>query len=117
MYSLTLGRATRRRDLVLKAAGAQTASTTETDVELGDSPAMNLALVVTAASGTSPTLNVTIEGSDDGTNWYTLGTFAQLTAAGTERKAFLTARYVRSRSTIAGTTPSFTYSVAGTFVR
>lgn len=41
-------------------------------------------LDVTAASGTSPTLDVTIQDTLDGTSWNTVGTFAQKVAAGRE---------------------------------
>lgn len=114
IFSQGLGRQLRRADVSLKAAGVETASTTGAGVELGDVATVNLELVITAASGTVPTLDVTIEGSNDATNWYTLGTFAQKTGVATERKAFPAAQHVRSRSTITGTTPSFTYSVTGT---
>lgn len=41
-------------------------------------------LNVTASGGTTPTLDVTIEDSVDGTTWNTIGTFAQLTTTGRE---------------------------------
>lgn len=70
-------------------------------------------LDVTAASGTSPTLNVVIEDTLDGTTWNAVGTFAQKTAAGREVINATTpfAGRLRVRWTIAGTTPSFTFSV------
>lgn len=76
---------------------------------------LRLLLDVTAAAGTGPTLDVVIETSFDGaTNWRSLGAFAQKTAAGSERKSFAGAdRFVRARWTIAGTAPSFTFSVVG----
>lgn len=69
----------------------------------------------TAASGTAPTLNVSLEQSNDGTTWtaVTGSGAAQLTAAGNARSnAIITDDYVRVTSTVAGTTPSFTYSVS-----
>lgn len=70
-------------------------------------------LNVTAVAGTSPTLNVVIEDSLDGTNWNTIGTFAQKTANGREVINVTTpfADRVRISWTIAGTTPSFTFDV------
>lgn len=69
----------------------------------------------TAASGTGPTLNTSLQQSNDGTTWTTVtgsGT-AQLTAAGNAlAMAFITDDYVRTTSTVAGTTPSFTFSIA-----
>lgn len=44
-------------------------------------------LTVTSVSA-SDTLDVTLQTSDDGTNWWTLGTFTQATGATTERKSF-----------------------------
>lgn len=71
-------------------------------------------LDVTAASGTSPTLDVVIEDTLDGTNWNVIGTFAQKTAAGREVINITTpfSNRVRVRWTVGGTTPSFTFSVA-----
>ncbi len=70
-------------------------------------------LNVTAASGTGPTLDVVIEDTIDGTNWYPIGTFAQRTAAGREvlRLTQPFTDQLRVRWTIGGTTPSFTFSV------
>jgi hypothetical protein len=68
---------------------------------------------VTAASGTSPTLDVVVEDTLDGTNWNTIGTFAQKTAVGRE-VINITGAFsdtVRVRWTVGGTTPSFTFSV------
>lgn len=71
-------------------------------------------LDVTAASGTSPTLDVVIEDTLDGTNWNVIGTFAQKTAAGREVINITTpfSNRARTRWTIGGTAPSFTFSVA-----
>lgn len=41
-------------------------------------------LNVSASGGTSPTLNVTLEDSLDGTNWNAIGTFAQKVGVGRE---------------------------------
>ncbi len=71
-------------------------------------------LNVTAASGTSPTLNVVIEDSiDGGTNWDVIGTFAQRVGVGREvvNITIPFSETVRVRWTIGGTTPSFTFAV------
>lgn len=71
-------------------------------------------LNVTAASGTTPTLNAIIEDSvDGGTTWNTVGTFAQRTAAGREVINITTpfTSNLRVSWTIGGTTPSFTFAV------
>jgi hypothetical protein len=68
---------------------------------------------VTAASGTTPTLDVVIEDSLDGQNWNTVGTFAQKTAVAREVISVTTpfADRIRARATVGGTTPSFTFGV------
>ena len=86
---------------------------------------------VAAASGTDETLVVTIQGSDDETDWYDLGVvidmategdLTRLTAPTTEAKIVaagkfqallenILPRYIRAKLTIAGTTPSFTLMV------
>jgi hypothetical protein len=70
-------------------------------------------LNVTAASGTTPTLDVVIEDTLDGANWNTIGTFTQLTAAGRQVINITTpfSDTIRVRWTVGGTTPSFTSSV------
>lgn len=70
-------------------------------------------LDVTAASGTTPTLDVVIEDSLDGTNWNTVGTFTQKTTTGRQvvNLELPVSNVLRARWTIGGTTPSFTFSV------
>lgn len=71
-------------------------------------------LNVTAAAGTSPTLNVLIEDSvDGGATWNTIGTFAQRVGAGREVINITTpfSDTLRVSWTIGGTTPSFTFAV------
>jgi hypothetical protein len=96
-------------------ASAARTTTGDTGVISGYGGAVSLRaqLDVTAASGTTPTLNVTIEDTLDGTTWNTVGTFAQKTAAGREVITVTTpfADRIRVRWVIAGTTPSFTFSV------
>lgn len=74
---------------------------------------------VTAASGTTPTLDVSLEESSDGANWTAVpGSAAtQITAVGHRvAAANPTKSFVRVTSTVGGTTPSFTYSV-GVWIR
>lgn len=71
----------------------------------------------TAGSGTDEELDVLIEESTNNSDWTTLVTFTQLTAAGSERievaAGTTVARYLRASWTIAGTdTPTFTFAVA-----
>jgi hypothetical protein len=70
-------------------------------------------LNVTGASGTSPTLNVLIEDTLDGTNYNTIGSFTQKTSAAREIINITApfAETLRVSWTIAGTNPSFTFSI------
>lgn len=81
----------------------------------GDKTTLRVQLNVTAAAGVTPTLDVRIEDTIDGTNWNTVATFAQKVAVGREVLNITTpfADRLRVSSTIAGTTPSFTFSVLG----
>ena len=80
----------------------------------GSAQTLRAQLDVTAASGTTPTLDVVIEDTLDGTNWNTVGTFAQKVTTGREVINVTTpfADRLRVSWTIAGTTPSFTFTVA-----
>lgn len=95
-------------------SAARTTSGSSTPVtDQGDEKTLRVQLNVTAASGTSPTLNVVVEDTLDGTNWNTIGTFAQRVGPGREVINITTpfANQVRTSYTIGGTTPSFTFSV------
>lgn len=95
-------------------SAARTSSSNSGTLEgFGDWSKFRAQLAVTAASGTTPTLDVVIEDTLDGTNWNTIATFTQKTAAGVQVvdvTGLLTSQ-LRVRWTIAGTTPSFTFSV------
>lgn len=73
-------------------------------------------LHVTDASGTSPTLDAVVEHSTNNSTWSTLATFAQATGVTGERVTVAAGttvhRYVRAKSTLGGTNPSFTIAVA-----
>lgn len=95
------------------ASAARTASGTSA-VQAGYEPAKTLRaqLEVTAASGTSPTLDVFIEDTLDGTNWNVIGTFAQMVGPGRQVINVTSpfAGQIRLRWVVGGTTPSFTFS-------
>ena len=111
----------------VQASGAMTASgagATQTD---RDATGVALAVKVTAASGTSPTLAVKVQGSVNGTDWYDIpgATTANITGVSVThlivcRDATVVANQAISQPlprlwrvywTIGGTTPSFTFSV------
>jgi hypothetical protein len=116
-----------RDDISLKTSGAETASTTQPAQELGEKRVMTLTVDITAVSGTTPTMLDYIEGSDDNVNWHTIARIGangfilgdigtdptNFTTTATKRATMPAARFVRSRSVITGTTPSFTYSIGG----
>lgn len=100
----------------IKVGAAETASTNGTDradARLGDWRSGLAIATVGPVTGTSPTLDLKLQGRALSTDAYTdLATFAQITAAITAVLSvdkFL--RRLRYSSTIAGTAPSFTYSV------
>lgn len=106
------------RDVVLHPSAARTATANGTVVEeTGRRRTLALVLAITAASGTSPTLDVVVQTSRDGGTWYTAGSFTQATTTGTQRKTFALDRYVRLQWTIGGSdTPTFTFSASGELV-
>lgn len=78
-----------------------------------DAGAAVVKLDVTAASGTTPQLTVTVQDSPDGSTWTTRDTFGVKTTTSSETRALPDdlAPFVRAAWTISGTTPSFTFSV------
>lgn len=96
------------------ASAARTTTASAPAVEVGARSGLrSLFLNVTAVSG-SPTLDLKLETSADNSTWYTVGSFAQKTGVSSERKSFAGLdRFVRLTWTIAGTTPSLTFSVTG----
>lgn len=68
---------------------------------------------ITAASGSSPTLSINIQESDDQSNWISIATTNTFTGVSTQnmRGLPLSSRYYRYVYTITGSTPSFTFSI------
>lgn len=97
----------------LHASGAET-TTGNSGAKGVVGPSIGIAVDVSAVSGTSPTLDLKVEWSPDGTNFgdedSAAETFTQITAAKTTAKRFTTkAPFYRLVWTIGGTTPSFTF--------
>lgn len=107
----------RTRDVTetpVASAARTTSSSTSSLTEYGYANTIRAQLEVTAFAGTTPTLDVVIQDTLDGTNWNTIGTFAQKT--GVAREVInITAPFsdtLRISWTIGGTAgPSFTFSV------
>ena len=88
-------------------------------IEVTDYSSANLRLVVTGAVGTTPTLDITVENSNNTSpfddTWLTSVAFTQATGQTTEDKQLNTSTaYLRIKIVIAGTNPGFTFEVAGT---
>jgi hypothetical protein len=105
-----------RGDVVLDlSAAAVTTNSGAISAPQEGGPVM-VAAHITAATGTTPTLDITLEQSANGTSgWATVtgSALTQVTAAG-NRVGFAipTQPYVRVAATIGGTTPAFTGRVA-----
>jgi hypothetical protein len=95
---------------------AYTTTTNGTSVDNGAASSNGAVanLHVTAASGTTPTLAVTVQHSTNNSTWTTIATFTTATAATSETVtvAGTVNRYTRAVFTVAGTTPSFTAQVS-----
>ena len=100
----------------LVAAGARTATGNSGALALGDQSVLDLEVNVTAVSGTTPSMTLSVQWSNDGTNFGAPDgggdTFAAITATGVVAKQ-LTVKglYCQIVWTITGTTPSFNFSV------
>jgi len=98
-------------NLLFHNAAALTASGNSSSLDVKKTPVAGVPVevVVTAVSGTTPTLDLVVQESDDDSNWNDVVTFKQIT--GTGRWGGLVQskkRYLRLARTVGGTTPSFT---------
>ena len=98
---------------------AQTSTANGTGVDTKGYDNAMVTLEVGAVSGTSPTLDVKIQESDDNSTFSDVSgaTFTQVTAANSSQKIRVAElnvprkRYLRAVATIGGTSPSFTMAV------
>jgi tetrahydromethanopterin S-methyltransferase subunit B len=103
-------------DVVLAASAARTATGNTGWINCEQYRELVAELDVTAVSGTTPTLDVLVETAEDnaGQSARSLGSFPQKTGVSNDRKSFAGLdNYYRLTWTIAGTTPSFTFSLVG----
>jgi len=103
----------------LHTSAAETATVTGADVDTEQLGSANFYLDVTAVTGTTPTLDVKIQEKDPVSGkYFDLFSFTQQTAISSERKSYgsgageLLGKVIRYVATIAGTTPSFTFSLS-----
>lgn len=101
---------------VVLPSAARTATGQSTAFAVGTRETLAVLVNVTAVSGTSPSLTVNVEWSDDGTNWFVADpadAFTAITAAGKKVKVFsVKGLSARLNYTISGTTPSFTFAAS-----
>ena len=96
------------------ASAALTTTTTTAAFTPTFGTSYSVSIPVTAVSGTTPTLDVAIEESDDsGTNWFRVYDFPRITGSGMYRSPLIrmVGNRVRYVQTVAGTTPSFTRAI------
>lgn len=96
------------------ASGAITSTTTTAAFTPTADPVYSVNIPVTAVSGTTPTMDVGVEESDNGgTNWFRVYDFPRITAIGVYRSPSMPLRGNRVRyvQTLSGTTPSFTRTI------
>lgn len=93
-------------------SAARTASGNSNVFSSGDYDDAQVFLDITAVSGTTPTLDVTIQYSPDGTRWFTHTAFAQKTTTDKDSKQISgLGKSMRIAYTIGGTGPSFTFQM------
>lgn len=104
-----------KKPTVAVASAARTATGSSGSIDVGHQDFLSLMLDVTAVSGTTPSLTLSVEWSHDGATWFTadpVDTFTAVTASGKKVKLFqVKGTVARVTWTISGTTPSFTFSV------
>lgn len=93
-----------------------TASTTSSSFDTAGFGLITTQYNVSAISGTSASLQIDIETSEDQTNWDTLVSNMRVTTATSTRQSGISigARYYRFRYFVEGTTPSVTFTVITT---
>ena len=109
-----------QQPVTLQASAAQTGNNTSSQgtpqaLLEGVSPMRGVVayVIVTAVSGTTPSMTVTLQDSPDGTNFASTGAAtAAITGIGVYRIAAQNlGAFIQASSAITGTTPSFTYSI------
>lgn len=101
------------RAALVPSTTATTSGNGASNSTFGPAKTVRAQLSVTAASGTAPMLDVVIEDTLDGVNFYTVATFTQATVV-SRQVLNVSAPFtdtLRARWTLTGTTPSFTFAV------
>jgi len=106
----------RRKESLTLFTGTVTASGSTADIDVSDFSAMEIVVKVTAVSGTTPSLSVYIEGKFAATGDYKPLVYVEnITSTGIWYLTItqLIFRTIRVRWVVGGTSPSFTFTVAG----
>lgn len=95
------------------AVASQTVTATSANIVTGNQSNMAFQVSVTGASGTNPTLDVVVQETFDGTNYFDIYHFPRITTVGQYQSPQIRVtgagiRYVR---TLGGTTPNFTNGI------
>lgn len=102
-------------NISVRASSAATASGQSAAVRCANVEQVSLLVDVTAVTGTSPSMTLSVEWSDDGTTWFApdvADAFTAITTAVKRAREFdVKAPFMRVVWTITGTTPSFTFAV------
>jgi hypothetical protein len=93
-----------------------TASGNTSGFETSGMACLNFQLYISAISGTSPTLQLELEASDDNSNWAHFYSTARITTTGYHRVPGLriSGWYYRYRWIVTGTSPSITFAIQST---
>jgi hypothetical protein len=107
----------RKENLGVLVSGTFTSNGNSPDINVDNFSSVRFWVRVTAASGTSPTLAIHIEGKYEQTGEYeTLVSRTGITATGSYligQVDNLVFRFIRIRWVVGGTSPSFTFTVTG----
>lgn len=103
-----------RQVVTVKASAATTTTGNTAGFPTGYQNSVDIFVDITAVSGTTPSMTVTVEWSNDNATWFAsdpADTFTAATAAQKRVKEFtVKGQYARLAYTISGTTPSFTWA-------
>lgn len=109
---------TRGADVTVLASGAITATGQSAAIDVGGAGTLRTQVQVSAVSGTSPSITVTMQTSHDAgatDPWRTAGAaYSALTSVSNSPwQCYAVDRYVRVSYSVSGTTPSLTTTVVG----
>lgn len=117
-FTTSQNQLSRGGDVTVLASGALTASGQSAAIDVGGAGTLRAQVQVSAVSGTSPSVTMTVQTSHDAgvsDAWRTAGAaYSALTAVSNSPwQSFAVDRYVRVSYTVSGTTPSLTTTVVG----